>query len=117
MLVVVRFRPDGGEPASADFLSGARDLLGVLAGRAGWRSGRIGRAVDDGSLWVLVTEWDSVGAYRRAITSAEVRTAVPLLNKAVDEPTAFEVLDAAGLGAQDWPAVDAGPARAGGGVA
>jgi hypothetical protein len=116
VLVVVRFRPDADDAGPAGFLAGARDLLAVLAARPGWRAGRIGRAVDDGSWWVLVTEWDSVGAYRRAISSEEVRMRVPLLASAVDEPTAYEVLDAAGLGAQDWPAMDTAPARAGGGA-
>jgi heme oxygenase (mycobilin-producing) len=109
VLVVVRLRPSGGEPGAAGFLAGASDLLAVLAARPGWRSGRIGRAVDDGSLWVLVTEWDDLGAYRRALGSDDVRMRTPLLAAAVDEPTAYAVLAAAGLGAPHWPGLDTGP--------
>lgn len=79
----------------------ARQALDALAARAGWRSGRIGRAADDPSLWVLTTEWDSVGAYRRALSAYDVRVqAVPLLSLAIDEPSAYEVLVAEGHGAE-----------------
>ena len=97
MLVVTRYAvgADGG----ADFLVRARAALVALAARPGWRSGRIGRATDDRGLWVLTTEWDSVGAYRRALSAYEVKVeAVPLLSLAVDEVSAFEVLVAEGLG-------------------
>jgi hypothetical protein len=44
-------------------------------------------------LWTLTTRWDSVGSYRRALGSFEVKLhAVPLMYRAVDEPTAFEEL-------------------------
>ncbi len=98
MLVVTRY-----VVAAADapgFLARAEGALSVLADRPGWRSGRIGRATDDVGLWVLTTEWDSVGAYRRALSSHQVKVeAVPLLSLAVDEVSAFEVLVAKGLGA------------------
>jgi hypothetical protein len=97
VLVVTRYAVglDGG----AEFLDRARTALAALAARPGWRSGRIGRATDDGGLWVLATEWDSVGAYRRALSAYEVKLeAVPLLSLAVDEVSAFEVLVAEGLG-------------------
>jgi hypothetical protein len=73
--------------------------LAVLAERDGFRSGRIGRAADDVELLVLATEWDGVGAYRRALSNLEVKmTGVPVLSEAIDEPGAFEVLAAVGLG-------------------
>jgi len=78
----------------------ARAALSALSGQPGWRSGRIGRATDDADVWVLTTEWDSVGAYRRALSTYDVKVhAVPVLSFAVDEVSAFEVLVAEGAGA------------------
>ncbi len=56
--------------------------------------GTIGRNVDDPTLWVLVTTWANVGAYRRALSSYDVKLhAVPLLSRALDEPSAYEVVE------------------------
>jgi quinol monooxygenase YgiN len=115
MLAVTRFRVDPAEAAS--FLAQARAALAVLADRPGWRAGHVGRAADDPVLWVLISEWDDVGSYRRALSTYEVKiTAVPLLSRAIDEPTAFEVLtDADGNGsalARDAGQVGVGEAAA-----
>ena len=54
----------------------------------------LGRNVDDPELWVLSTQWEHVGAYRRALSSYDVKLhAVPLLSRAVDEPSAYEVVE------------------------
>jgi heme oxygenase (mycobilin-producing) len=99
VLVVMRFTVPA--DSAADFLLKANAALDVLAVRPGWRSARIGRATDDGDLWTVTTEWDSVGAYRRALGDYDVKvTAVPLLSLALDEPSAFEVVEARGLGAE-----------------
>ena len=99
MLVCLRFTVSAA--ASGDFLARAEAALDALALRPGWRSSRIGRATDDGDLWTITTEWDSVGAYRRALGDFDVKvTAVPLLSLAHDEPSAFEVVVARGLGAE-----------------
>ncbi len=88
---MTRVRVPEGE--SASFRTGAEDLLAVLAGRPGFVRGHLGRAPDDGSLWVLSTEWDGVGAYRRALSSYDVKVAAPaVLANAVQEPSAYEVL-------------------------
>ena len=92
MLVVNRFRVplSDGEAFRAD-LQSAREALAACAGYAG---GEIGRNVDDPELWVLTTRWENVGAYRRALSSYEVKlNAVPLLSRAVDEPSAYEVVE------------------------
>jgi quinol monooxygenase YgiN len=92
MLVVNRFRvpEEEGEAFRAE-LNGARDLL---AARPGYLDGRIGRNLDDPTLWVLTTRWESVGAYRRALSSYDVKLgAVPLLSRAVDEPSAYELVE------------------------
>ena len=91
MLVVTRHHvPPSDAPG---FLDRARAALAALAARPGYRSGRIGRATDDPSLWILVTDWEGVGVYRRALSAYDVRVAaVPLLSTAYDEPSAYEVL-------------------------
>ena len=91
MLVMTRVRvPDGEGPA---FRTAAEDLLGLLAGMSGFVRGHLGRAVDEPDLWVLSTEWDGVGAYRRALSSYDVKMTAPeALAHAVQEPSAYEVL-------------------------
>jgi len=91
MLVVTRYRIDADQAPS--FLRRARAALAVLASCAGWRSGQVGRAVDDPTLWIVTAEWADVGSYRRALSAPDVKMAVePLLGSALDEPTAFELL-------------------------
>jgi quinol monooxygenase YgiN len=66
----------------------------VLAERPGYVGGQVGRNLDDPTLWLLSTRWEHVGAYRRALSSYEVKLqAVPLLSRAVDEPSAYEVVE------------------------
>lgn len=91
MLAVTRYHVDPADAAA--FEERARDALGALAARDGCREGRVGRAVDDGRLWVLQTVWESVGAYRRALSHPDVKVrAVPVMYLAVDEPSAYEDL-------------------------
>ena len=92
MLVVSRFRVpvDEGEA----FRAGIQEALDVLAQRPGHLGGTIGRNVDDPELWVLSTRWEHVGAYRRALSAYDVKLrAVPLLSRALDEPSAYEVVE------------------------
>ena len=43
--------------------------------------------------WLLLTEWENVGSYRRALGNYEVKLqATPLLGEAIDLPSAFESL-------------------------
>ena len=75
------------------FLADAGPALGAFAGRPGFVDGHVGRSTDDPALWVMVTRWESVGAYRRALSAYDVKVlAVPLMYRAVDEPGAYEVL-------------------------
>ena len=93
MLVVNRFRvaEDQAERFREE-LAVARD---TLAGRPGFVDAAIGRNLDEPTLWVLQTRWHDVGSYRRALSSYEVKLhAVPLLSRAVDEPSAYEVVTA-----------------------
>ncbi|HEU4812146.1 MAG TPA: antibiotic biosynthesis monooxygenase family protein [Nocardioides sp.] len=92
MLVVSRFRVS--EEEAAAFREGLERARQVLAERPGHVSGSIGRNLDDPTLWVLTTTWENVGAYRRALSSYDVKLhAVPLLSRAIDEPSAFEVVE------------------------
>jgi hypothetical protein len=69
-------------------------LLAALAARPGFRDGELGRSADDPSLWALVTRWDGVGSYRRALSAAEVKiTGAPVWVHALDEPGAYLSLD------------------------
>jgi quinol monooxygenase YgiN len=92
VLVVSRFRvPEDEGVVFRRELERARE---VLAERPGFASGRVGRNLDDPTLWTLVTTWENVGAYRRALSSYDVKLhAVPLLSRAIDEPSAFELVE------------------------
>nr|WP_228532654.1 antibiotic biosynthesis monooxygenase family protein [Micromonospora sp. ANENR4] len=76
-----------------EFTREAHAALAALAARPGYLRGELLRALDDPDHWLLVTEWESVGAYRRALGGFDVKvTAVPLLARSVDEPSAYETL-------------------------
>lgn len=78
----------------------ARVALAALAARPGYRGGRVGRAVDAPSSWLITTEWDDMGSYRRSLSGYDVKiAATPLLAQAIGEPSAYEVLYDDGPGA------------------
>jgi hypothetical protein len=79
--------------SSADFAERAQAALAALAERPGYQRGTLGRSTDDPDAWVLLTEWENVGSYRRALGGYEVKVqATPLLGSALDVPGAFEIL-------------------------
>lgn len=91
MLVVNRFIV--GVDDAGDFPERAGLALAALAARPGYVRGSLGRAYDDPTHWSLTTEWESVGAYRRALGGFDVKvTATPLLAQSLDEPSAYEIL-------------------------
>lgn len=100
-----------------------RQCVGVLATYEGFVDARVARAIDDDGLIVMDVGWTTVGAYRRALSSYDVKVSVvPIISQAVDEPTAFEVLhvtdghgaaDAEGALAADAGSVSLGEASAG----
>jgi heme oxygenase (mycobilin-producing) len=96
VLVVTRFHVADEE--GDRFLADAGRALAALAACRGYRSGRVGRAVEDPLAWIVQTEWDGVGAYRRALSTYDVKVyAAPLLGLALDEVSAYEVLLADGV--------------------
>lgn len=95
MLVVTRLRVPAPDPASeADLRSGLLRALDILAAKPGYVGGEVGRNVDDPGLWALCTRWENVGSYRRALGSFEGKMHIqPLMVHAVDEPSAYEVVE------------------------
>ncbi|MEV6494050.1 antibiotic biosynthesis monooxygenase, partial [Actinoplanes sp. NPDC051633] len=86
MLVLNRFVV----PSDTAFVERAHAALAALSSCVGYVSGRLTRALDDPAHWTLVTEWESVGAYRRALGTFDVKVhATPLLSESRDEPSAF----------------------------
>ena len=91
MLVVNRFRVP--ESEGERFRVEVAEALAALSEQAGYLHGSIGRNVDDPTLWAMVTTWENVGAYRRALSSYDVKLrAVALLGSAIEEPSAFEAV-------------------------
>lgn len=88
MFAVTRLRvPDDDVPAVT---AAAAELLAALRARPGFRDGALGRAADDPALFALHTSWDGVGAYRRALSAAEVKIAgAPVWVHALDEPGVY----------------------------
>ena len=88
MFAVTRLRAAGEEGEAR--AAAVAPLLAALAARPGFRDGELGRAADDPGLWALVTRWDGVGSYRRALAAAEVKiTGAPVWVHAVDEPGGY----------------------------
>ena len=88
MFVVTRLRVP--EPDGDAFAAAVQELIATLRARPGFRDAELGRAADDPALWALVTRWDGVGAYRRALSAADVKiTGAPVWVHAVDEPGAY----------------------------
>ncbi|MFG1776960.1 antibiotic biosynthesis monooxygenase family protein [Micromonospora sp. NPDC049051] len=113
MLVTNRFVVD--VDVADEFTERAHAALAALAARPGYLRGQLVRAFDDPRHWCLVTEWESVGTYRRALGGFDVKiTAVPLLAESIDEPSAYEALASAAPGGAVVPTASdraAGPYR------
>ena len=92
MLVISRFRHESADDPRL-LRTDLESALAVLGAQKGFQHGRIGRNVDDPSLWVLETTWDGPGAYRRALSAYDVKlNAWATLGRAIDEPSAYELL-------------------------
>ena len=88
LIVVNRFQVTEDESA---FRRGLEEAWSLLAAKPGYAGGEMGRNLDDPTLWLLTTRWENVGSYRRALSAYDVKlTAVPILSRALDEPSAFE---------------------------
>ena len=88
MFAVTRLR--AAEEDAAALAAAVTTLIAALSARPCFRDAELGRSADDPTLWALVSRWDGVGAYRRAISAAEVKiTGAPVWVHAVDEPGVY----------------------------
>ena len=91
VIVVNRFRVE--ESDAEAFRAHLERAHQTLAVQAGYLAGHVGRNVDDPGLWLLTTQWEGPGAYRRALSAYDVKmAAVPTLSRALDEPSAYEAV-------------------------
>jgi hypothetical protein len=89
MFAVARFNVSLGE--AAVFESNLSQALAALAECPGFQDGEYGQNLDDSSLWSIITRWENVGSYRRALSNNNVKMlAIPILAQAIDEPGAYE---------------------------
>ena len=117
-VALLRFR-SGDVPA---LMVQLRESVALLSTKDGFINAHVVRAIDDPELIVMQLGWDTVGAYRHALSSYDVKVqVVPVISQALDEPTAFEVLhfrdaravvDAPGAVAADATTVSLGSASA-----
>ncbi|HEX2315270.1 MAG TPA: antibiotic biosynthesis monooxygenase family protein [Thermomonospora sp.] len=93
MIAITRYRVP--EEESEPFAAELTAVLEALSAAPGYRGGRVGRTVDDPTLWAMVTEWDGAGHYRRGVGAYDVRLRlIPLSARAIDEPGAYEIITA-----------------------
>ena len=89
---MIRFRAPG--PA---FEAEARAVARWWGERPGCLGIELVRNLDEPELWALVGRWESVGAYRRSFNGYEAKMILyPLLNRALDEPSAYAVAEVVG---------------------
>jgi hypothetical protein len=89
MLAIARFSTPLAQ--ATEFEAQLSVALEAFSACAGFVSGEFGQNLDDTTLWSLVTHWENVGSYRRALSNLNVKmNAIPLLAQAIDEPGAYE---------------------------
>ena len=89
MIAIARFEVPLAE--SAEFVIDAKTAYEALASCAGFIDGEYGQNLDQSTLWAIVTRWENVGSYRRALSAMRTKLeAIPLLARAIDEPGAYE---------------------------
>jgi hypothetical protein len=89
MLAIARFSTPLAQ--AAEFEAQLSVALEAFSACVGFVSGEFGQNLDDTTMWSLVTHWENVGSYRRALSNLNVKmNAIPLLARAIDEPGAYE---------------------------
>lgn len=92
MLAVSRFQDPG-----PGFEEQARLVVEFWQGREGCEWARLVRNLDEPGLWAIVSDWESVGAYRRSFNGFEAKMVLtPVLSRAIDEPSAYLAPDELG---------------------
>lgn len=89
MIAIARFNVALGN--AAHFEAEISVALAAFSACTGFVKGDYGQNLDDLTLWSLVTHWENVGSYRRALSNNEVKMhAIPTLARSIDEPGAYE---------------------------
>ena len=89
MIAIARFNVALGD--AAQFESDLSIALDAFSACAGFIKGDFGQNLDDATLWSLVTHWENVGSYRRALSNNDVKMhAIPTLARSIDEPGAYQ---------------------------
>jgi quinol monooxygenase YgiN len=89
MIAIARFEVSMSQ--SSDFRKEIEVAREALAECVGYIDGEIGQNLDQPSLWLLMTRWENVGSYRRALSAMRSKLeAIPVLARAIDEPGAYE---------------------------
>ena len=89
MLAIARFSTPLAQ--AAEFEAQLSVALDAFSACAGFINGEFGQNLDETTLWSLVTHWENVGSYRRALSNLNVKmNAIPLLAQASDESGAYE---------------------------
>ncbi|MGA4668708.1 antibiotic biosynthesis monooxygenase family protein [Propionibacteriaceae bacterium Y1923] len=89
MIVLNRFRVPADQRAG--FLAQAQAAVELLRTKPGVQSVDFVQNLDEPDLWALVSHWDQVGSYRRALNGFESKTViVPMLSLAIDEASAYD---------------------------
>lgn len=91
LLVITKHRVHPHEMST--WTQSAKVAIAPLAACAGCLGVEIGLATDEADLAVVVSKWENVGAYRRALSNFEVKMhSIPFLSTAMDESSAFELI-------------------------
>jgi heme-degrading monooxygenase HmoA len=89
MIAISRFRVPGDR--TVGFVADAEAAVAALRPADGFVGVDLGRNLDEPTLWTIVTRWQNVGSYRRALGSYEAKvTFAPLQPYAIDEPSAYD---------------------------
>ena len=92
MIAIARFEVPLGQ--ATQFEEQLKVALAALSAAPGYIDGEIGQSLDALNLWTIVTRWQNVGSYRRALSSNRAKLeAIPVLALAIDEPGAYELPD------------------------
>ena len=88
MIAIARFKVPAAQ--SSEIRAQLERALHAFSEREGFLSGDFGQNLDENDLWTLVTHWQNIGSYRRALSSTIIKMeVVPLLATAIDEPGAY----------------------------
>ena len=85
--------------------SALTDVLGVLQSSTGFESLQLLHSPDEVNHYSVISRWENVGSYRRAVSSTAAKLVVwPFLSTMIDQPSTFEtLLSASGTDVIEFP--------------